>query len=187
MHESAKYYLPIVDESNHRVWHPYRRFLFFLPAFWSHWYSVYCLNQYVSRLIRERWALRRREEQDTKTIPPRQVDILDRVMLAYERDHPDPTAMPSVLPESQVRQWRDEMKTFMLAGHETSAAMMTWAVYELLGNPLLMQRVVNEGQAIFGTSFNAVQARPSDLPPADKLAELIVCEATLKVKDRLLM
>lgn len=183
----AKYYLPIVDESNHRVWHPYRRFLFFLPAFWSHWYSVYCLNQYVSRLIRERWALRRREEQDTKTIPPRQVDILDRVMLAYERDHPDPTAMPSVLPESQVRQWRDEMKTFMLAGHETSAAMMTWAVYELLGNPLLMQRVVNEGQAIFGTSFNAVQARPSDLPPADKLAELIVCEATLKVKDRLLM
>jgi cytochrome P450 len=35
-----------------------------------------------------------------------------------------------------VCQIRDEFKTFMLAGHETSASMMTWALYEFDGKPI---------------------------------------------------
>ena len=40
-----------------------------------------------------------------------------------------------------IRQMRDELKTFMLAGHETSAAMMTWAMYEMMGSEQLMKEV----------------------------------------------
>ena len=36
-----------------------------------------------------------------------------------------------------------EMKTILLAGHETSAAMLTWTLLELTRNPECMQKVVH--------------------------------------------
>jgi cytochrome P450 len=77
---------------------------------------------------------------------------------------------------------RDEMKTFMLAGHETSAAMMTWALYELMANQSLKEKVAHEGQAIFGQDWNAKEA--SFLPPREELAKLTLAEACLKVSRR---
>lgn len=41
-----------------------------------------------------------------------------------------------------VSQIRDEMKTFVLAGHETSASMLNWSLYELLENGDLMSKVI---------------------------------------------
>lgn len=38
-------------------------------------------------------------------------------------------------------QIRDEMKTFVLAGHETSASMLNWSLFELLENNDLMDKV----------------------------------------------
>ncbi len=34
-----------------------------------------------------------------------------------------------------------EIKTFLLAGHETSAGMLTWAIYELSQAPQMQQKV----------------------------------------------
>lgn len=42
---------------------------------------------------------------------------------------------------SLVQQIRDEMKTFVLAGHETSASMLNWSLFELMGNKNLMAKV----------------------------------------------
>ena len=173
-HESdetfAKLYLPIVDECNQRVWHPYRAYLFLLPSFWIFQYHVYRLNHYVSTLIRQRWKLRceeRRGSGDNSDVasetesstpsnngttiqqqqqqphhhhrppppPRRRQDILDKILLVYETnvgDNTDAKTNSTTLPESIVKQVRDELKTFMLAGHETSAALMTWTIYELL-------------------------------------------------------
>lgn len=40
-----------------------------------------------------------------------------------------------------VAQIRDEMKTFVLAGHETSASMLNWSLFELMENSDLMSKV----------------------------------------------
>ena len=110
----ARLYLPIVDESNVRVWHSYRGYCFFLPSFWKYHWNVYRLNAYVSQLIRQRWTVRQQQQQQSSSTSTRREDILDKVLIDYEKEFPNAT----VLPEYAVRQLRDEMKTFMLAGHE---------------------------------------------------------------------
>lgn len=176
----AEMYLPIVDESNTRVWHPYRSYLFFLPSFWKYISNVNRLNQYVSKLIRDRWTLRRTEHaaNANANASNREHDILDRVLQVYEKEFP----ATQVLPDSAVRQFRDEMKTFMLAGHETSAAMMTWTLYELMANSELMQRVADEGESVFGSAVDWGTANASDLPEPDDVARLVLAEASLKVR-----
>jgi len=130
-------FLPIVEESNKRVWHPERSFAFFLPFFWTYRRNCARLDNYVSALIQDRWELRQ-EEKKTGIKTDRHQDILDRVMTKYENDS-------SIEWTNEiVRQLRDEMKTFMLAGHETSAAMMTWALYELLNDDELTKEVSNK-------------------------------------------
>jgi cytochrome P450 len=173
----AVLYLPIVDESNQRVWHPYRRFCFFMPSFWRYQSNVCRLNAYVSSLIRKRWDLRRKE-RTAQLSSVRQVDILDKVLAVFEKEFPNAT----VLPESAVRQFRDEMKTFMLAGHETSAAMMTWALYELMHSDDLMNDVESEAATVFDVNLDWRNASlDKDIPNPEELAKLNLSEASLKV------
>jgi hypothetical protein len=161
-----------MEECHKRVWRPERFYAFFLPAWWQHQYQVYRLNSYVSGLIRKRWN----ERQQSGYRPD---DILDRVLDAYEKEFPGSKHLPS----SMVRQFRDEMKTFMLAGHETSAAMMTWALYELMGDKSLMTELSKEGESVFGkpSRNDWVKLDTSDLPPREKLSNLVYSEGCLKV------
>jgi cytochrome P450 len=170
----GKLYLPIVDECNTRVWHPYRAACFFLPFWWKHWYRVSQLNSYVSNLISTRWAERRETGK-------RMDDILDLVLDAYEKEHQK--GQPKTIPAHAIRQIRDEFKTFMLAGHETSASMMTWALYEMMGNDTIMKEVATEGEEVFGKKNDWSVKDPSELPPRDEFANLINAENCLKVSS----
>ncbi|GKY97402.1 hypothetical protein MPSEU_000698700 [Mayamaea pseudoterrestris] len=172
----AQYYLPIVDEANVRVWMPHRTYLPILPAWWKQHYNVYRLNTYVSKLVRGRWSQRRRLQRSSEsTLEPQ--DILDRMLMVYEKEQGTDAVN---LPESHVRQLRDEMKTFMLAGHETSAAMMTWAIYELLYNDALTEQLREECDKVFSANKDWKTAQSTDIPDAERLAELVLSEATLR-------
>jgi cytochrome P450 len=179
----ARLYLPIVDESNRRTWHPYRSYLPFLPAFWFYQSNVYRLNQYVSLLVRNRWQLRCQERTSPKPIS-RPVDVLDKVLQVYETasntNNKSGSNSHLPLPESIVRQVRDEMKTFMLAGHETSAAAMTWTLYEVLQQPDVLSSIRAEANGVFDPSIDWNQAREADLPPSERLSNLMRTEACLK-------
>ncbi len=194
----AQMYLPIVDEGNQRIWHPYRAYLPILPSFWRYQANVRRLNNYVSQLIQQRWQQRRRQQQEQQAIlagaagvgsptssleqlPKNVVDVLDQVLHHYELECRD-AILPPTLSKQVLHQFRDEMKTFLLAGHETSAAMMTWTVIELLVNPQLLEQVVQEGYNVFGKG-SSTTIIPKQAPPKEDLVKLVFTEACLKVQN----
>ena len=82
-----------------------------------------------------------------------------------------------------IRQLRDEFKTFMLAGHETSAAMMTWALYELMMDENLVNQMNEETEQVFEKTLDWKEVGLEKLPSRDKLSKLILSEACLKVSS----
>lgn len=145
----AQMYLPIVTEGNLRTWYPHREYNVVSPSWWGHWRNVRALNAYMSKLVRERRQLLR--EEGAFETPPREPvaassggrrrDLLDKIIATIPEDEWN---------AESVRQLRDELKTFMLAGHETSASMLTWALYELTQNEHCMRRVREEAERAYG-------------------------------------
>lgn len=48
------------------------------------------------------------------------------------------------------RQLRDDLMTMLIAGHETSAAVLTWSLFELSRHPDIMAGVRAEVDAVLG-------------------------------------
>ena len=70
-------------------------------------------------------------------------DLLGRMMAAA-----DPETGQSMAKEQVI----DNLLTFLLAGHETTATMLTWALYLLARAPEWQQRLAAEVAAVAGTS-----------------------------------
>ncbi len=109
------------------------------PSWFRHHAAVKRLNDYVSGLIERRWALRRGERTQPQPCNRRE-DVLDKVLSAIADADWGPEA---------IRQVRDEVKTFILAGHETSASMLAWTLYELTNNPECLEKVRAEAAQVF--------------------------------------
>ena len=75
--------------------------------------------------------------------------------------------------ESTSRQLRDDLMTMLIAGHETTAAVLTWAVFELAQQPELMARVQKEIDDVVGPDRD-----PSfeDIPKL-QLVRLVIAES----------
>lgn len=141
----AKMYLPIVEEGNLRTWHPERMYLPFMPSYIQHNNNVAKLNNYVVSLINKRWKLKQSEKILLESGEMKQLnrpyDILDKVLDAIPESDWD---------TEHINQVRDEIKTFILAGHETSASMLTWALYELTLNQNYMNKLRKQAEDLFG-------------------------------------
>eukprot|EP00123_Amoebidium_parasiticum_P010284 comp20006_c0_seq1/m.24492 comp20006_c0_seq1/g.24492 ORF comp20006_c0_seq1/g.24492 comp20006_c0_seq1/m.24492 type:complete len:527 (-) comp20006_c0_seq1:146-1726(-) len=170
-------YLPIVTEANLRVWHPWRKFMP-TPTQFHYRRTVKELNKFMVDQIEGRWKTR--QERIVKGLEPHEgtTDILDQTLAVID---------PSTWGPATVQQLKDEFKSFILAGHETSASMLTWALYELTQNPDIMERVVKEGSSVFGAARVPGEATEEGdefsrvpLPGADKLRELNLTVNVLK-------
>ena len=85
------------------------------------------LNGAVSRILKERAA--------SNLVPgvEREVDMLDLLISAHDED--------DVLSESELR---DQIVTFLVAGHETVASSLTWTWWLLGANPAKQAAVMEE-------------------------------------------
>ncbi len=86
--------------------------------------AIFKLRKIVQRIIEKR-----------RTEIGKHNDVLEMLIIA--RDEESGQAMTD-------KQLRDEVVTFMLAGHETTANMMTWAHYLLARHPQSMDRLAAE-------------------------------------------
>lgn len=48
------------------------------------------------------------------------------------------------------KQLRDDLMTMLIAGHETTAAVLTWTLFQLMQSPEAMQKAVQEAQQVLG-------------------------------------
>lgn len=110
-------YLPVMEESNRRVLQPWR-YLYPLTV-WNYNQRVKQLDTFIKGVIRER---RRERAQAGDAYASK--DILDKILDSVDKEG----VVWNAAAETQLCY---EIKTFLLAGHETSAAMLTWTVYEL--------------------------------------------------------
>jgi len=129
-------YLPVMEESNRRVLAPWRTWLP-TPEWFRYHRNVAALNRYIIGVLKRRWAKRQRGEGAKEG----QGDIVDRAMAAIPQAEWGPAAWTQLC---------YEIKTFLLAGHETSAAMLTFALFELTQHPHVLAKVRAETDAVFG-------------------------------------
>ena len=156
-------YLPIMEECNRRSLEPWRTYL--PTAEWfAHRKRVSSLNNYIINLIRKRWKKRISGAENPNP------DILDRVLASV-----DVKEYGAQVEEQMCY----EIKTFLLAGHETSAAMLIWTTWELVNNEDKMAKAVAEANKVLG------KLKPGQLPTRDELAHLDYNVSALKESLRL--
>jgi cytochrome P450 len=98
------------------------------------------LDSLVLRIIDER----RRSGQDVG-------DLLSLLMSAKDEDTRE---------QMTDRQLRDEVMTIVLAGHETTANLLTWAFYLLAKHPIAAQRLRREVEEVLGGRVPSIEDLP---------------------------
>ena len=126
-------YEPLVAEANRRVWLPDRAHLP-IPARFHYDRSLRELNLLLRARIDARWRQRQAEPERPA------VDMLDMLLVAAA-DEPWTDAAATLV--------RDELKTMLFAGHETSSAMLTWTLHSLMCNPDCLARLREAADGAF--------------------------------------
>ena len=73
---------------------------------------------------------------------------------------------------------RYQMNTFLIAGHETTSGMLSFAIYFLLNNPHVLQKAYEEVDRVLGRDVNAK-------PTAQQVNQLVYIGQILKESLRL--
>lgn len=77
--------------------------------------------------------------EQKKSLQSEQSNIITMLLQAEDQDTGE---------KMSDKQLRDELITFYVAGHETSAYALSWTIYELLRHPEWLQKVKEEAKAI---------------------------------------
>jgi len=130
-------FVPAVEEINKRIWAPYRAWM---PTRSRARFNraIGELDDFLQGVVTQRWDA---------TVIREEPDILDRIVTGFRADGME---RGSVIPMI-----RDQIKTFIFAGHETTSMMLTWAVHELTRRPELAAQVRAEADELLdGSAVN---------------------------------
>ncbi|KAK3686206.1 cytochrome P450 [Podospora appendiculata] len=91
------------------------------------------------------------------------------------------------LTDQMVKDTGDQIKTFLFAGHDTTAIVLAWAIYELSRTPRALSAVRAELDEVFGSDPDPASIRDQLLSPDgdDKIRRLSYTSAVIKETLRL--
>lgn len=196
----------ILDELNHRVFAPYR--VLWPPNYLSHARRVKALNGIVYGMIASRRAAKQQQQaaagkavkagsdssSSTEFKPDDNSGEGSGVSISGLEIFSNGTDILDMILDSGAgltdADIADEVKTQLLAGHETSSMMMTWTCYLLAKHPESLARAVAEVDAKLGLlpgvrSSGVPDAKPVADPAFASFKELSFMECCLKEAMRL--
>ncbi|GET89652.1 cytochrome p450-like protein [Leishmania tarentolae] len=160
-------YLPIVHECNKRVWAPWRAYMPFLQGSRVRNHCLSELNKVLRDIISHRWEQRNDSKYTEKP------DILALCISQID-----------CMSEKTIVGLIDDVKTILLAGHETSAALLTFATYEVLRHPDIRQKILEEATRLFDPTHCTLtmQTRygPRGVPSVNDVRDLVWTPAVLR-------
>jgi cytochrome P450/NADPH-cytochrome P450 reductase len=121
------------------------------------------LNSVVDRIIRDRKAERAASGDTQKT------DLLDYMLSGVDRKTGER------LDDENIRY---QIITFLIAGHETTSGLLSFATYYLLTNPDVLARASDEVDRVFGTDLSV-------RPAMKQVSALVYVQQILKEALRL--
>lgn len=84
----------------------------------------------------------------------RQVEDIEELEKRNYKDVTDPSLLRFLVDmrgaDIDNKQLRDDLMTMLIAGHETTAAVLTWALFELTKNPDCLRKVQDEIDTVLG-------------------------------------
>ena len=122
-------------------------------------YNAWRMNSYVDPLLAQRYS--------TVSQRPKSKYIADLLMSAYvkENSHPtNPSSLPTKMDPEFSEFMRAQVKLFLQAGHDTTAASIVYTLYTLSRHPLALTRLRSELDTVFGPDITATCDRLSENP-----------------------
>ncbi|CAD5125172.1 DgyrCDS13415 [Dimorphilus gyrociliatus] len=116
-------------------------FIYYLtPNSWSYLYNIHKLHSFTRKVIKERQALLKAKPDYTKH--RRYLDFIDILLSARDENGKG-------LSDQEIA---DEVDTFMFEGHDTTAAGISFALYNLAKYPEIQEKCREEVMEVLGES-----------------------------------
>ncbi|MFZ1772205.1 MAG: cytochrome P450 [Caldilinea sp.] len=149
------------------------------------WQPILHLIEYISPGLWILWAgapVKASQRQAIETLDAYLYDIIRtrRAELATREAEPDPTDLLAALivaPDMTDDLIRDQLLTMLIAGHDTSTALLAWVLYLLGAHPATLAELQAEVDRVLGA-----QDEP---PTADQLNALTLLDQVIKETLRL--
>ncbi|KAL6713648.1 hypothetical protein ACLMJK_009113 [Lecanora helva] len=135
---------------------PFRRWNPFRPL--VHWYYGSIMSRYLNRELEQRFAAHKSSEQIIKTGEDRSASVMDLALSTYRDENPGLQASDCIDPDFK-KFAVNQIKIFMLAGHDTTSMTICYIFYLLAGNPHCLQRIRAEHDEVFGPDTAQTYAR----------------------------
>ncbi|KAK2025836.1 cytochrome P450 52A11 [Colletotrichum zoysiae] len=76
-----------------------------------------------------------------------------------------------VLTQDIIDYTKDQLKTFMFAGHDTTSILLQWAVYELYRTPRVLKALRAELEGLFGPDLNPASVREALISRGEEISK----------------
>jgi hypothetical protein len=143
----------------------------------KYWYNGYKMNKYISVELDKRYLEWRSSRGDTSK--PASKSVIDLVITGYLADK-----MPENGLDKEFKAWAtSQLRLFLFAGHDSTAATIVYCFYLLSKNPVTLKKIREEHDKVFGPEISEASKLLKEKPQL--INELPYTAAVIKEALRL--